>query len=393
MTSNHLEAGDSRVGYAWDEKIQEPYPAMLENRNEQIDLVVPFQEDDDAHFRRYAGRSIMWGDDPQMERFDYQLPQQFWFMDAKGFVSLIGLRPRPPSIGGPSIYSECRLRVDFAVFGGEPGVDYSRINGLTTRIEGLGQWYGHRSVTHNLYDRNRPSDAFELTVHKQRIQRIDHGLNLSIIAGADWQLPSEPGLSHLEEIGAVRTATQRRHSWTQHLDRHRAIHALLELSAWQPLAFQRVQAMHHRDPDQVPSGTVVGDRWAPVQTDSLPHDGLGSRPEFMFTFEDIGGAGVRRWLRLRHRFSRGIHAMTFSIRHSGTSLDGLISDAGIGLEQIGHTTASERGHEGRRGHHAHLKDIAAEVDDLLPFRRGKLGDRGDLHLQRRQACRPSRSER
>jgi len=59
--------------------------------------------------------------------------------------------------------------------------------------------------------------------------------------------------------------------------------------------------------------------------------------------------------------------MTFSIRRSGTSLDGLISDSGIGLEEIGYRIDVVRGGGARRGHHAHLVDIASEVDDLLPF--------------------------
>ena len=46
---------------------------------------------------------------------------------------------------------------------------------------------------------------------------------------------------------------------------------------------------------------------------------------------------------------------------------GLISDAGIGLEEIGHTIDLDRGGGARRGHHAHLRDIAFEVADLLPF--------------------------
>lgn len=59
--------------------------------------------------------------------------------------------------------------------------------------------------------------------------------------------------------------------------------------------------------------------------------------------------------------------MTFSIRNGGTSLDGLISDAGIGLEEVGHRIDLLRGGGARRGHHAHLLDIASEVDHLLPF--------------------------
>jgi len=236
-----------------------------------------------------------------------------------------------------------------------------------TRIESLGRWFGHRSVRNNLDDRERSTDEFSLTITSPRTQRLDAGLNLSIVVGAEWRLPGEPGLTHLEEIGSIRTKVQRARPWMDHLDRHQAIHQLLEISAWKPLGFQQVRAMHSREPERVLSGDVIGDRWALVKTYSLPEASDAARTDFLFVFQDIGATGIRRWLKLREQFSRGIHAMTFSIRRSGTSLDGLISDSGIGLEEIGYRIDVVRGGGARRGHHAHLVDIASEVDDLLPF--------------------------
>lgn len=369
MNGNQLEPTDSRVGWAWDAKVATPYPAMLRDREGQVELVIPYDSSDEALNRRYTGSMVRWGDDPEMNWFDYELPSQFWFADAKGFVSLNGVRSHTlESIaGGPTIFNQCRIGVDYAVFGGQPGVDYSAVNGLMTRVEGLGRWFGHRSVRDNLHDRGRSGDEFSLTVTSPRTQRLDAGLNLSIVAGADWRLPGEPGLTHLEEIGSIRTTVQRARPWADHLERHRSIHQLLEISAWKPLGFQRTEVMHNRDPERVLSGKVIGDRWAPVKTYSLPGIKDDSRLDFLFTFQDIEASGVRRWMRLKNGFSRGIHAMTFSIRNGGTSLDGLISDSGIGLEEIGHKIDLLRGGGQRRSHHAHLLDIACEVNDLLPF--------------------------
>lgn len=370
MGGNQLDSADSRVGWAWDEKIRTPYPAMLRDHRGQVELVIPYDSSDEALDRRYTGSMVRWGDDPHMNRFDYDLPRQFWFMDARGFVSLNGIRSHSlePIAGGPSVYKQCRVGVDYAVFGGEPGIDYSTVNGLTTRIEGLGQWFGHRSVTHNLHNGKRPKGQISLTITSPRTQRLDAGLNLSMIAGADWRLPGEPGLTHLEEIGAIRTTVQRARPWRDHLDRHRAMHELLEISGWTPLGFQQAQVMHHRDPERVLSGSRIGDRWAPIKTYALPEiQEEASRVDFLFTFQDIEATGVRRWLRLRDEFGRGISALTLSIRSRGTSLDGLISDAGIGLEEIGYRADVLNGGGARRGHHAHLLDIAMEVADLLPF--------------------------
>jgi len=194
--SNKLEPTDSRVGWAWDAKVKTPYPAMLRDRDGQVELVIPFDGSDQTLDRRYTGSLVRWGDDPEMNRYDYELPSQYWFADAKSFVSLNGIRSHTlePIAGGPSIFKQCRLGIDYAVFGGQPGVDYSAVNGLMTRGEGLGRWFGHRSVQDNLHDPHRSGDEFTLTVTSPRTQRIDAGLNLSIVAGADWRLPGEAGV-------------------------------------------------------------------------------------------------------------------------------------------------------------------------------------------------------
>lgn len=368
MSRNDLDSSDSRVGWAWDAKQRTPYAAMLRNYGNQIELVIPYDSTDNVLERRYIGSSVRWGDDPEMSRFDYELPNQFWFMDTRGFVSLSGVRSKAlESIGGPTIFNECRLRIDYAVFCGEPGVDYSAVNGLMTRIEGLGRWFGHRTVRHNLDDPKRSRDQFSLTISSPRTERLDAGLNLSIVAGAEWRLPGEPGLTHLEEIGSLKTTVKRARPWMDHLDRHQAIRELLAVSAWKSLGIEQVRAMHSRDPERVLSGDVVGDRWAPVKTYSLPGSSDEAQAEFLFTFQDVGATGVRRWLRLREDFKRGISAMTSSLWRAGTSLDGLLSDSAVGLEEIGHRIDVLRGGGARRGHHQHLLDISSEVGDLLPF--------------------------
>lgn len=274
-----------------------------------------------------------------------------------------------PLGGGITSLSEATLRVAYAVFTGDPDVNYSTINGLTARIEGLDQWRGVRSVSTSLDkpSRNR-SREMTVTIKKSTTTKVDALLNLTLVASADWQIPGGVGKTSIEDTGSTRTLVKHPRAWNEHLERHLAIHKLLEVSAWRPLGFHQIHAMHSRDPLRVLSGDVIGDRWASVHTYELPPaEGSSDALFFLFTYEDIGAAGVRRWLRLRDEFKRGIHAMTFSIRHRNTSLDGLVSDAGIGLEEISHQLLRAKGVTARKPHHEYLEAIADEVDDLLPF--------------------------
>lgn len=371
MSRNELSPAQCRIGFAWDRKLTEPYPAMLRDREGHLELVVPFDSSVEALRRRYLGDWVKWGDDSDLSRYDYELPGQFWFYDAHGFVCLVGVRRAGGNlIGGPTNLSEAMLRVAYAVFAGDPDADYSKINGLTAEIEGLDQWLGVRTVTNSL-DSPRSTHSRDITVRIKEPTTIsvDHGLNLSFRSGARWQMPGGVGTTSIEDYGLTQTTVTKARLWEDHLSRHQALHQLLEVAAWRPLGFRSIRAMHARDPERVLSGDVVGERWASVGTYQLPPAEREREDSywFFFTYPDIGSAGVRRWLRLRENFKNGIDAMTFSIRHRVTSLQGLISDAGIGLEEIGHRIQLEQGVPVSRAHHLKLEAIATEVTDLLPF--------------------------
>lgn len=371
MAKNKLEAGQSRIGYAWDGKISEPYPAMLRDRNGRIELVVPFDSTVEPLRRRYTGDFVTWGDDPDMTLHDYEIPDPIWFADAHGFACLMGTQRAGISHigGGSTTVIEATLRVRFAVFSGDPTVDYSSVHGLMSRIEGLERWYGVKSVASSFDGLTAPpSDEITVTIKQHSEVRLDHRLNLAAVAGAKWQMSGGVGKTSIEDACWVRTKVQDSRALTEHLDLHRAIQELVQISAWQRLGFAQISAMHERDPQRVLSGEAVAPRWAEVSTYALPRPTAEiGRLQFLFSFDDIGAAGVRRWLKLRDSFGRGINAMTFFLRHGRTSIDGEISDCGIGLEEIGHRIRAAQGLPALKKHHLNLEAIADEVAFLLPF--------------------------
>lgn len=74
MAKNELQAGHSRIGFAWDADRSDPYPAMLRDRDGRIELVIPIDDADDVLRRRYIGDLVTWGDDPDRSRFSYGSP-------------------------------------------------------------------------------------------------------------------------------------------------------------------------------------------------------------------------------------------------------------------------------------------------------------------------------
>lgn len=79
------------------------------------------------------------------------------------------------------------LQVDYVVFTGEPGVDYSRVNGMSTEVEGLDQWLGVRNVATSLDGPMSPIGEVTVTIKEPTTDRVDRRLNLSLTSGAKWQ--------------------------------------------------------------------------------------------------------------------------------------------------------------------------------------------------------------
>jgi hypothetical protein len=359
---------DSRVGYAWDRKVAEPYPAMLRDTGDRLELVIPFDSTDAVLERRYVGDLVRWGDDPDLTRYDYELPDEFWFWDAHGVLNLIDADGRTvsPLSGGPTQLSECRIRVGFAVSIGDPSLSYSKVNGLLSEMDGLATWFGRRMVDSPLLERPVSGGTVDVSVRSPELTALHRSMNLSMWTSASWSMSGGPGRTLIDEHAQARTLLDRARPWHEHLDLHLAVHELLQISAWKPLRFSGLKAMLTSDARGGIDGEVRP-RWAEVTTYGLP-DGMGAgHLDFLFLFEDIGTRGIHRWLKLRNTNRRGIGAMTFGIVHGTFSLDGLVSDAGIGLEEIGYRIGVDRGINGRRGHHELIKELSDEVEDLLPF--------------------------
>lgn len=366
--TNELGPGQARIGRAWDRSVRAPYPAMLRDTGSQIEIVLPYDYDDAVFSRRYRESTFSGDTEPTDLRSANQLPTQIWFWDSNGFVSLVGITPAAATLGGPTTLEQATLRVAYAVFTGDPGIDHSAPNGLCTRIEGLSTWFGMRSLSVDYGAAGDPSAEITIKIAKPVKTSLDRTLNLSVVTGTDWRSSGGVGSTSLEEVSRVVTQVSRSRDWHEHLDKHRAMHELIQVSGWRTFGFEQVQAMHTTDPTRVMSRDVIGERWAPVRTYELAKASTDyAAPWFLFNFEHIGPKGVRRWLRLRKDFRRGILTMMSAVTRSSTSLEGQISDAGIGLEEIGYQVRRAMGITPTRLHHLNLQAIASEVEHLLPF--------------------------
>jgi hypothetical protein len=163
------------------------------------------------------------------------------------------------------------------------------------------------------------------------------------------------------------TTTAKPASWDDHLRLHIAIRDLLVLSAWQPCGFSRLEVNREDDPERVMSGERIGPRWAPAVTHRLPrHIDRKRRPKFLFTFGDIGVAGVRRWLRIRTHFARALQPLIGIADQQDPFLEPRMVQSGIALEALGYQLEIDHGgiRINARGQVAYGDALQAILDDM-----------------------------
>lgn len=359
-----LEIGSPRVGWCWSAELPEMYPAMVHDTGSAIEVVVTYEHGHPLE-RQIAGRGVKWGDDPEYAKYSYALPEPLWFVDARGYLCLIGPQGRSWKI---SNLCEGRMRFRYALETGDQGIDYRKVNAVRSRIEGLEQWMPISSVGHERLHDDDGIATDRITLLRQKEVRFSRRLNGALRPEYRFAVSDEPGRSLIEDSVSVQTMVKVPVALYEHLDVHRSISELLTVAGWRKCGIWGLEVQRADDPVRALARNVLGPRWAPVATHEIESPSGGQAANrFLFEFDDLGGRGLGRWATLRSRFRRGIAGMISSVIRPGASLDTVFSDAGSAMESIGFGIALERGESAGQRIRTHLRRITSEVNVVVGF--------------------------
>ncbi len=343
---------------------------MLQDDGRAIVLTVPWIEMDSVYGRWFA-QGVSFGDDPDQKRFRYKPPELLWFTDHNGTVTLVGCS----SLGSTSnfVQGQGRVHVRLAVLGGQGGPDYRTINGLRSDLPGLGDWMRLSSLSQKtVNDADGRLESLHLELKAPDPVPIVRRLNLCIRPNFSFNLASTPDGALIRESLQIETLVQHPRDWMEHVRAHETLRDLVSISAWRPFGYSAQWANLASDPERVLSGDAVGPRWAQVTTHTVrKHTPSESRPQFLFTFEDVGPTGVRRWFRLRENFARGIEPILSTLDSGRATIEGTMAQVGIGLDGIGYQLARDSGQGLKQAkeekHEARLLRVAQELKVVPPF--------------------------
>ncbi|GAA3537257.1 hypothetical protein GCM10022235_00890 [Kribbella ginsengisoli] len=289
--------------------VPDGHPAMLHDTGSQIELSFMFEYGTELE-RMVTGRMVVWGDDPEYRNHDYELPEVAWFADARGSFCLVDPRGWR-TIGG--LGREGRIRFRTAVLTGHRGITYAKINAVRSRVEGLERWMAITSVHHERL-RNRDDGATDLiTLKRHEPVVFSRQLNAALVPSYVFKESGVPGQKLInDEIHVLTKATTAR-DWNDDLDLHRSIRELLVVAGWERCGIKDIEVRRDSDPERAIAGNVLAPRWAPVTTYALDRPkGAAHQDRFLFSYDDIGATGVRRWARLRGTYRRGRPALSVS---------------------------------------------------------------------------------
>lgn len=363
-SKNTLGPDTHRLGWLIDGNDDTPLTAvLLEDDGQAITLTVPWPSGD-SPYAHWFSFGMNYTDDPERTRRRYEVPEVLWFHDVRGQVALVGCQAWRGSIGGAG---EGIALTRFAVLGAEPMVDYTTINGLRSELPGLSHWMHLRSLTHDTEtDGEGRLRALTLRLEAPEPIRLAQTLNLRLRPSFHFQLAGRADTSTVHETLLIESRTKDAREWHEHLAAHNSVRDLLSIAAWFPFGYAAQWVIRDDDPLTAISGDSLGEKWSELRSYVSPkHNPLPGQPRFLFYFDDVGSAGLRRWSALRDRFARGVNPILTILDEPNTPGMTALAQLGIGLDAIGYQLALEQSMARRRAkEESHQDRLRRTVADL-----------------------------
>lgn len=343
-------------------------PAMLVDNGETIRLTVPWESASPTSQleRWFGGYGVEYGDDPDRARYSYDLPAQLGFIDVHGSITLVGCRALRNRENFGLGTGEGEAVVQLAAIGGEV-LNYDRVHSMRSLLPEFGDWMGLSSL-----DKRAKTGATgrleELDIKLSLRPPIRLARRMNLQAVPSWQVQQDRyGPHQLRDESFIETRAKKPAAWQEHLALHQSVRELLDIAGWEPFGFEQIRVQRTDDPIRAFGGNVLNERWCPVRTYATrgPRSSK-NHPRYLFRFEDIGTAGVYRWLALREKFQRGVYPVLSLLDDLEQQLSTQLTQSALGLEAIGYELALEAGMSSRKAAYLPFIDRMELIRTALP---------------------------
>ncbi|WP_146194696.1 HEPN domain-containing protein [Bifidobacterium callitrichidarum] len=341
MSDELPQLNEPLTGYiVLDNSPEREIPAVLRDTGERIELMIPFKD-----IRTIPGNwfvSSWLGDEGGLvvgSQVPDSIPHELLFVCNARSFTLVGCRGSGMTMSmglGPGTGT---VVPTYMVCGGRHS-HYAEINGLRTQCLDLIRWFDLPS-TSLIMKQDEVGRCDNVNVCSTKIPPLSVDERVGLVIRPVFEVSESSRTDSIISHESVLIETKMEHvaSWEEHLSIHRAIKDLISISDWNSREFTDMTAMRSDDPKLIVEGKVMQDKWSSVVS-YYPlvqrNNAANFQDTFLFSYQDMGVAGINKWITLRENCRKGTALISYLARdHKHLALETLSMLTGTALECVG----------------------------------------------------------
>ncbi|WP_314746584.1 HEPN domain-containing protein [uncultured Rothia sp.] len=385
MSDNTLEIGQVRVGWLYPGEVEEGkgIPATLVRDGHRVQALISVESRySSSPAARWGTEGGCYGDDPGRTKYQYNVPNNMYFIDDRGPVLLAdcrisGGRERTFSLGGVLQ----KVSVGAAIFSSR-AYNTNSFNGYRTEIENLSQWFQMNTI------KTRP--VCEEVDGAYRVKSVETKAS----SAGEILIDESRGLKFKSDFTVVPNSSSTKVVYESHdvlesyrdetipfikgMKEHDAIRDLLMISSWSVHRFVSIEVSRDNDRgnfNAIAWRNVISERWETTKNIDVDNK------EFIFTYNDIEPDGVRKWLEISEKYPRALNPILSTIRWESGTVENELFALCAGVEALGRYIARDYPEKSfEDGGRAYLQDALQNIINqihkgILPYVKKGEGDR------------------
>lgn len=371
MSDNTLEVGQVRVGWLYPGEVEEGkgIPATLVRDGHRVQALISVESRySSSPAARWGTEGMFYSDDPDRTKYQYNVPNNMYFIDDRGPVLLAdcrvsGGRERMFSLGGVLQ----KVSVGAAIFSSRKH-NTNCFNGYRTEIENLSQWFQMSTLktrpTYKNIDGLPRVNSVETKAVSAGEILLDESRNLKF--KSDFTVVPNDSLTRVvhESHDVLESYRDETIPFNEGMKEHDAIRDLLMISSWSVHRFVSIAVS--RDNDRGDLGAiawrnVISERWETTKNIDV------NNKEFIFTYNDIEPDGVRKWLEISEKYPRALNPILSTIRWDSGTVENELFALCAGVEALGRYIARDYPEKSfEDGGRAYLQDALQNIINQIP---------------------------
>lgn len=371
MSDNTLEIGQVRVGWLYPGEVEEGkgIPATLVRDGHRVQALISVESRySSSPAARWGTEGMFYSDDPDRTKYQYNVPNNMYFIDDRGPVLLAdcrisGGRERMFSLGGVLQ----KVSVGAAIFSSR-AYNTNSFNGYRTEIENLSQWFEMSTI--------KTLPEYEEVNGSYRVKSVE----TKAVSADEILIDDSRGLKFKSNFTVVPNSSSTKVIYESHdflesyrdeiipfiegMKEHDAIRDLLMISSWSVHKFVLIAVSRDNDKgdsEDIAWRNVISERWETTKNIDVDNK------EFIFTYNDIEPDGVRKWLEISEKYPRALNPILSTIRWESGTVENELFNLCSGVEALGRYIARDDPEKSfEDGGRAYLQDALQNIINQIP---------------------------